>query len=336
MSGRKRKIGALTSQDYADQLHQLEQREQIHACITQQQKEAARKKKRSLKNRMSALKCREKQRAKFEYLEQEVKRLRQRINILRQENQDMQKAYHSGLIAEHKYKLHDINRQARAIWPVSLPTENITSKQHSFPMPSVPSSASSSASLASAFFDAQKNSAFVKPCARNSRSAVSTARSIHPLTVTSLNFDAQKNSTGVNPRTHNYRSTVSTARNSHPLNVTALHSEQYSHMLRGMPWESFRSIFLRLLECTKDFVASKTSKEILAAQVKYSQSTRSLRQLFWKTLVSTGYENHFVGVPGTTAQKRACVIFDNICDNIYEALLERDGIVSAQRLGVEY
>ena len=369
MAGRKRKIGSLTSHDYADQLHQLEQHLQNHAeagaQITHQQKEAAKKKKRSLKNRMSALKSREKQRAKFQYLEQEVKRLRQRIDILKEENQDLQKAYRSGLIAEHKYA---IRRQQRTICPVSTPTENISSKNNSFSMPSVPWSAS----LTSAFFHAQKNSTLVNPCTRNSPSAVSTVHNIHPLNVTALNFDAQKNSTGVKPCAHNYRSAVSRARNSHPLNGTALnfdaqnnsmgakpcthnyssavsttrskhplnvntlHSTQYSHLLRGMPWESFRSIFMMLLECTKNFVASKTSKEILASQITYSQAKDSLMQLFWKTLVSTGYENHFVGVPGNTAQKRACVIFDNICDNIYETILERVGMVSEQRVGVEY
>merc|ERR1719362_1416034 len=131
-------------------------------------------------------------------------------------------------------------------------------------------------------FDAQNNSTGVKPCTHNYRSAVSTARNIcEPLNVTAPNFDAQNNSTGVKPCTHNDRSAASTARSIHPLNVNALHSTQYSHMLREMPWESFRSIFLMLMDCTKDFVASKMPKEILASQLAYSQSKRFLKQLFW-------------------------------------------------------
>ena len=319
MAGRKRKIGSLTAQDYANQLHQLAQREQMHAETgayrTDQQKEAVKRKRRSLKNRMCALKTREKRRARFDYLEEEAKRLRQRINILKQQNQGLQSAYRSGLIAEHKYR-YNITRQRRTICPVPPPTGNIISKNNSFPMPSVPSSASP-------FLDAQKNSTLVKPCTRNCRPAVSTVRNIQPLNVAALNFGAQNNSTGFKPCTRNYRSAVSAARNIQSAN--ALHSAQYSHTLRGIPWKSFRSINLALLNCTKKFVAAKTSKEILAQQITYAKSKRFLKRLFWKILVSTGYESNFVGVRGITPQQRACVIFDDICDNIYEAILERVG-----------
>merc|ERR1712032_655681 len=117
------------------------------------------------------------------------------------------------------------------------------------------------------------NSTGIKPCTHDDRYAVSTARNIYePLNVTAPNFDAQNNSTGVKPCTHDDRYAVSTARSIHPLNVKALHSTQYSHILRKMPWESFRSIFLMLLDCTKDFVASKLPEEILASQLAYSQS----------------------------------------------------------------
>lgn len=81
-SGRKRKVDALTSADYA---RMLEQHQWVEGMSPVEEK-AFKKKKRALKNRMSALKSREKKRARMDDLQQQVLLLQQQVASLKQEN----------------------------------------------------------------------------------------------------------------------------------------------------------------------------------------------------------------------------------------------------------
>lgn len=90
-SGRKRKHGAITSKDYAMQLQQLE-REALDTTLTTQQRDALRKRKRSLKNRMSALKSRENKRSRLDQLEKTVQRLQLELVMLARENQALRQS----------------------------------------------------------------------------------------------------------------------------------------------------------------------------------------------------------------------------------------------------
>ena len=145
-SGRKRKHGAITSKDYANQLQQLE-REALNTNLTKEQRDTLRKQKRSLKNRMSALKSRENKRSKIDQLEQTVQDLQRQLEILAQENQALRQ---SGCSAANK-------------------SQTISS---------------SPPSLSPSCSETQKISTPVKPCTHNCGSAVFTSRNSHPLRMT--------------------------------------------------------------------------------------------------------------------------------------------------------
>jgi len=81
-SGRKRKVDALTSADYA---RMLENHQRVPGMSPAEEKEF-KKKKRALKNRMSALKSRERKRARMDELQQQVLLLQQQVASLKQEN----------------------------------------------------------------------------------------------------------------------------------------------------------------------------------------------------------------------------------------------------------
>jgi len=168
-SGRKRKIGAVTSQDYAEQLRQLEERDTLH--MTPQQKEAFAKQKRSLKNRMSALKSRENKRTKLENLEQTVQRLQREIEKLAKENQSLRESRSCAATTENTC---DIPRRKRN--RTAPKSNNISNKKvHSLPSPQSPSSD---------YFEVEEISTLVNPCTHNCESAVLTARSSHTSCVT--------------------------------------------------------------------------------------------------------------------------------------------------------
>lgn len=84
-SGRKRKINAVTSADYA---RMLEQHVWVPGMSTSAEI-AFKKKKRALKNRMSALKSRENKRARLDALQKQVVALQQQIVSLQHENQTL-------------------------------------------------------------------------------------------------------------------------------------------------------------------------------------------------------------------------------------------------------
>merc|ERR1712037_784503 len=164
-SGRKRKIGAITSQDYAEQLQQLEQREALCFDMTPQEREALRKKKRSLKNRMSALKSRENKRTKLERLEKAVQSLQEQINALTRENQALRQS-RSSSSTENSCDPPK-RKRSRSVSPTQA-KENGNSQQELCSPTSVQS-------LYSSCSKAQKVSTPVKPCTHNCRSAVGDA-----------------------------------------------------------------------------------------------------------------------------------------------------------------
>jgi len=302
-SGRKRKIGAITSQDYAEQLKQLEKRV-MSVYMTPQQKEAIRKEKRSLCNRLSALRSREKKRAKLDQLENAVKRLQQEVEDLKRENQTLRSSTPNTedlrqmveFLTQENQALRQnssshtentcdipIRKRSRTSYTVSA-QESSCSQQNTSPPPSSPSLSSNS-------LEAQRISTQVKPCTHNCGSAVSTQRSTHTSCVTG----------------------------------------QYSHLLWEMPWKTLRSIFSTLWIVSKILMASKTRKEFLQSTTTYRQTQRSLRQIFWKTLVLKAQVEKFVGndaVPGTSLQQQAFAKFDQICEKLLKkAFLNKEGCI---------
>jgi len=191
-SGRKRKIGAITSQDYAAQLEQLEKRESLCIYMTPQQKEEIRKQKRSLKNRLSALRSREKKRTKLDQLEKAVERLQQEIEDLKRENQTLRQSHSSTSSTENLHQTIEFLKQenqvlrqnssshttentcdipkrkrSRASYAVSTEDSSSCRQKNTFPVPSSPGSSNS--------LEAQKIWTPVKPCTHNSRSALGDA-----------------------------------------------------------------------------------------------------------------------------------------------------------------
>ena len=172
-SGRKRKIGAITSQDYSEQLEQLEQREALSINMTPQQKEALRKQKRSLKNRMSALKSRENKRTKLEDLEKTVQSLRQQIEVLARENQTLRQSRCPVTTTE---SVCDISRRKRSRSICTAPPKENNRIEANLP------SMQSSLDFCS---EAETISTPVKPCTHSCGSAVSTPpRNSQPLWMT--------------------------------------------------------------------------------------------------------------------------------------------------------
>ena len=161
-SGRKRKIGAVTSQDYSEQLDQLEKQEALGINLTPQQKDALRKRKRSLRNRMSALKSREGKRMRLENLEKTVQCLQQQIQELRRENQALRQSRFPVTSTDN---ICDNSRRAGSRWnSTAPPNENLSSEANMQSMqPSL-----------DVCSEAQKISTPVKACAHSCGSAVST------------------------------------------------------------------------------------------------------------------------------------------------------------------
>jgi len=300
-SGRKRKIGAITSQDYAEQLKQLENREAMCTYMTPQQKEAIRKEKRSLKNRLSALRSREKKRTKLDQLEQAVKRLQQEIEGLKRENQALRQSHSSTSSTENLHQTIE-----------SLQHENQTLRKHS----------SHTEDTHDIPIRKRRRSSCTVSTKENSCSQKKTCLAPLSPSLSSNSLEAQKISTPVKPCTHNCRSAASTQRSCHPSGVTG----QYSHLLWEMPWKTLRSIFSTLWMVSKILIESKTQKEFLQSTTTYRQTQRSLRQIFWKTLVLKGQVKKFVGndtLPGTTLQQQAFTKFNQICEKLLtKALLK--------------
>ena len=302
-SGRKRKIGAITSQDYAEKLKQLEKREAMCTYMTPQQKETIRKEKRSLKNRLSALRSREKKRTKLDQLEQAVKRLQQEIEGLKRENQALRQSHSSTSSTENLHQTIEF-----------LQHENQTLRKHSGDTHDIP-------------IRKRRRSSCTLSTKENSCSQKKTCLAPLSPSLSSNSLEAQKISTPVKPCTHNCRSAASTQRSCRPSGVTG----QYSHLLWEMPWKTLRSIFSTLWIVSKILIASKTRKEFLQSTTTYRQTQRSLRQIFWKTLVLTAQVKKFVGndtVPGTTLQQQAFTKFDQICEKLLKkAVLNKEGCI---------
>lgn len=165
-SGRKRKIGAVTSQDYAQQLKELEKREAQLINMTPQQREALKKKKRSLKNRMSALRSRENKRTKVARLEQAVESLQREIEELKRENRSLRQSTSSTETMENTVR----RKRCRSSCTATT-KENSISQKNVQSVPTSPSSPSNNSA-------AQKPLTPVKPFTHNCGSAESTPRSV--------------------------------------------------------------------------------------------------------------------------------------------------------------
>merc|ERR1712226_4134 len=100
-SGRKRHPGSLSSTDYMCQLENLQS--EWRANMTDAEKEEFTKKKRQLKNRLSAMKSRERKRAKVNKLEQTVAQLTAELKRLQDENSQLKQL----AVQEHRYSGSD-------------------------------------------------------------------------------------------------------------------------------------------------------------------------------------------------------------------------------------
>ena len=275
--------------------------------MTPQQKEAFRKEKRSLSNKLSALRSREKKRAKLDQLENAVKLLQQEVEGLRRENQSLRQTHSSTSSTEDLHQMIEFLKQ-----------ENQTLRQHS---------SSHTENTCDIPIRKRSRSSYTVSAQENSCSLNKTSLAPSSPSLSSISLEAQKISTPVKPCTHNCRSAVSTQRSSHTSCVTG----QYSHLLWEMPWKTLRSIFSTLWIVSKILIASKTRKEFLQSTTTYRQTQRSLRQIFWKTLVLTAQVKKFVGndtVPGTTLQQQAFTKFDQICEKLLKkAVLNKEGCI---------
>jgi len=190
-SGRKRKIGAITSQDYAEQLKQLEKREAMCVYMTPQQKEAFRKEKRSLSNKLSALRSREKKRAKLDQLENAVKLLQQEVEGLRRENQALRQTHSSTSSTEDLHQIIEFLKQ-----------ENQTLRQHS---------SSHTENTCDIPIRKRSRSSYTVSAKESSCSLKKTSLAPSSPSLSSISLEAQKISTPVKPRTHNCRSALGDA-----------------------------------------------------------------------------------------------------------------------------
>ena len=168
-SGRKRKHGAITSKDYAMQLQQLE-REALDTTLTTQQRDALRKRKRSLKNRMSALKSRENKRSRLDQLEKTVQRLQLELVMLARENQALRQSQAPVGNIENNC---DISTQKGSRTNTSE-AENSVNEDGVYSSPSLSPSSP----------EKKETSKLVKPCTHNCGSAVFTSRNSHLLRMT--------------------------------------------------------------------------------------------------------------------------------------------------------
>ena len=154
--GRKRRFDSLTSKDYARKLEAMKWRPDMTPAEQLQFK----KKQRSLKNRLSALKSREKKRAQMLILERQVATLRDRVRELQKQNNDLRR----GLVVPP----HDPSYAAA--YNDDAP-KNPTKRQcTTYPLPSLDELYPEQPKL---------SDRKLEPCAHNSGSAVFTTRSSH-------------------------------------------------------------------------------------------------------------------------------------------------------------
>jgi len=151
--GRKRRFDSLTSKDYARKLEAMKWRPDMTPAEQLQFK----KKQRSLKNRLSALKSREKKRAQMLILERQVATLRERVRELQKQNSDLRR----GLVVPP----HDPSYAA--VYNDDDPKNPAKRQCTTYPLPSLDELYPEQPKLS----DARK----LEPCAHNSGSALGDA-----------------------------------------------------------------------------------------------------------------------------------------------------------------
>ena len=166
---RKPKKITITFKDLDMQMQQLE-RESLDTTLTTQQRDTLRKRKHSLKNRMSSLKCRVNKRSRLDQLEKTVQRLQQKLVILDRENQSLRQ---SQSLVDKIENNCDISTRKRNRTNTSE-AENSVNEDGVYSSPSLSPSSP----------EKKETSKLVKPCTHNCESAVFTSRNSHLLRMT--------------------------------------------------------------------------------------------------------------------------------------------------------
>lgn len=239
---RKRKMDAVTCEIYANKVSELEQMESLVCDLTAKQIAKCRKEKRTIKNRLSALKSREKKRIKLETLQGEALDLQRQVEILNQANRALRHPLHAGMLPS--VPLHVGVRQ----------TTNAPNKRQT------------------SFSCTRKRNQAWPSCA-SSRDNYSPAFSrklgipSHPSILHEPNpFSQMQSCVCSAPRP---RSSVSSV------------IKQYSCMPWDLPWETLGSIFWSLGKLSLALIANQTDRSAVAEYVQRQQFLRRIFCQIW-------------------------------------------------------
>lgn len=117
--------------------------------------------------------------------------------------------------------------------------------------------------------------------------------------------------------------------------TVAVRSHQFKCMLLKMP-RQLRATFYALYKVAKNKVASKGSDQFPQAQEAYEQTTRLLREAFWRNVVATGCGNNFADMDtaamGATPRQRALAMFDKMSLKILKLAIQENASCHARAL----